>query len=65
GSQKPLKDQVLEMIKNAEDDGGIEKEKIVTELRDASPKMVNEEIQNLLEEGIIFEPRPGKVRYLG
>lgn len=63
--EKPLKDKVLEMIKNAEDDGGIEKEKVVTELREASPKMVNEEIQNLLEEGIVFEPRPGKVRYLG
>ena len=23
------------------------------------------EIQKFLEEGIVFEPRPGKVRYLG
>jgi len=33
--------------------------------REASPKIINQEIQKLLEEGIIFEPRPGKVRYLG
>jgi len=34
-------------------------------LRDISPIIINQEIQKLLEEGIVFEPRPGKVRYLG
>ena len=39
--------------------------KLITELRDFSPGIINQEIQRLLEEGIIFEPRPGKIRYLG
>jgi hypothetical protein len=33
--------------------------------RDTSAEIINQEIQKLLEEGIIFEPRPGKVRWLG
>ncbi len=60
-----VKDQLLDMIKNAETDGGIEKDKIIMNLRDVSATIINQEIQKLLEEGIIFEPRPGKVRYLG
>jgi hypothetical protein len=32
---------------------------------DAPSSLINEEIQKLLEDGIIFEPRPGKVRLLG
>lgn len=62
---KALKDSILERIKNAEDDGGIDTEKIILEERDASPDTINEEIKKLLEEGIIFEPRPGRLRYLG
>ncbi len=62
---KALKDKILDMIKNSEKDGGLETDKIITEMRDASPEIINQEIQKLLEEGIIFEPRPGKVRYLG
>ncbi|HLC78448.1 MAG TPA: OB-fold nucleic acid binding domain-containing protein [Candidatus Nanoarchaeia archaeon] len=60
-----IKDQLIDMIKNAEAEGGIEKDKIIMTLRDVSATIVNQEIQKLLEEGIIFEPRPGKVRYLG
>jgi len=62
---KALKDRILDKIKDSEKDGGIEIEKIVTEIRDASPEIISQEIQKLLEEGMIFEPRPGKVRYLG
>lgn len=60
-----IKDKILEMIKNAEEQGGIEIEDIIMKLREASPEMINTEIKKLLEEGIAFEPRPGKVRYLG
>jgi len=35
------------------------------ELRETSPEMINQEVQKLISEGIIFEPRPGKLRYLG
>jgi len=65
GSSGSVKDQILEQIKNAENDGGIEKDQIIMTLRDVSPDIINQEIKKMLEEGIIFEPRPGKVRYLG
>jgi len=60
-----IKDRLLNEIKKSEDQGGIERDTIIMNLRDTSPQMINQEIQKLLEEGIIFEPRPGKVRYLG
>ena len=60
-----IKDQVLEKIKNSEEEGGIDTEKIILEVRDAPADTINEEIKKLLEEGIIFEPRPGRLRYLG
>jgi len=60
-----VKDQVLNEIKNSEDDGGIDTDKIIIKYRDISPDLINSEIKKLLEEGIIFEPRPGRLRYLG
>lgn len=62
-----IKDKILGMIKGAEQDGGLEKDKIILEagLRDVSPESINQEIKSLIEEGIVFEPRPGKLRYLG
>jgi RPA family protein len=60
-----IKDTIIEKIKQSENEGGIEVDKIIMDLRDTSPEIINKEIQKLLEEGIIFEPRPGKVRYLG
>ncbi len=62
---KALKDQLLEKIKASEEDGGIDTEKLILELRETSPEIINQEIKKMLEEGIIFEPKPGKVRYLG
>ena len=53
------------MVKNSEPQEGIEVDKLIMELRNTSPDIINQEIQKLLEQGIIFEPRPGKVRYLG
>jgi RPA family protein len=60
-----IKDSIINMIKDAEDAGGIEKEQLIMKLKDVSPEIINQEIKKFLEEGIIFEPRPGKVRYLG
>lgn len=60
-----VKDKILGAIKSAEEEGGIEVEKIILSLKDISPVIINQEIQKFLEEGIVFEPRPGKVRYLG
>jgi RPA family protein len=60
-----VKDKILNTIKEAEKEGGIEMDKIIMDLREISPDMINQEIKKLLEEGIIFEPRPGKIRWLG
>ncbi len=60
-----VKDRILGTIKAAEEEGGIEMDQIIMNLRDISPEIINQEVHKLLEEGIVFEPRPGKVRYLG
>lgn len=60
-----VKDRILESIKNAESEGGIEMDKLIMDLKDISPEIIKQEVQKLLEEGIAFEPYPGKVRYLG
>jgi len=61
--KKALRDLLLDKIKAAEPEG-IETEKLILEIQ-AAPELINEEITKLLEEGLIFEPRPGRVRYLG
>ena len=58
-------EEKLGEIKKSEDQGGLDTEQILMEFREASPEIINQEIKKLLEEGIIFEPRPGKLRYLG
>ena len=60
-----VKDKILGAIKSAEEEGGIETDKIIMGLKEIAPVIINQEIQKLLEEGIIFEPRPGKLRWLG
>lgn len=60
-----IRDKILNVIKEAESQGGIETDKIIMNLRESSPEIINQEIKKLLEDGIVFEPRPGKVRYLG
>jgi RPA family protein len=62
--EKNLRDKIIELIKNSENEGGIDTEKLVSSLNE-SQETINQEIQKLLEEGVIFEPRPGKIRWLG
>ncbi len=62
---KALRDEIIEMIKNAETNEGIDKDKIIMKLKNSQPEIIQQEIQKLLEEGIIYEPKPGRVRYLG
>lgn len=59
-----LKDKILEMVKTAEKDGGVDIERIIMELKER-PDLINQEIKKLLEDGVAYEPRPGKLRYLG
>jgi len=60
-----VKDNILNIIKQAEPNQGVDIDEIIMKVRDASPDIINQEIKKMLEEGIIFEPRPGRVRYLG
>ncbi len=60
-----VRDRILGVIKNSEENGGIDMDEIIMDLRDISPEIINQEIQKFIAEGIVFEPRPGKVRYLG
>ncbi len=59
-----IKNQMLNLIKREESNGGISIDSIVKELSSSS-EIINKEIKKLLEEGLIYEPRPGKLRYLG
>lgn len=59
-----LKDKMILLVKEAEKVGGIDIDKIIMELHEP-PEIINQEIKKLLEEGVVYEPRPGKLRYLG
>lgn len=59
-----VRDVILERIKQEDANGGVETEKLVMEVQ-ATPDVINNEIRKLLEEGMVYEPRPGKLRYLG
>ena len=65
GRVNAIKDELIELIKSEEENGGVEVDKIIMKLQSVSPEIINQEIQKLLEEGIAFEPRPGKIRWLG
>lgn len=60
-----IKDQIIEMVKKAEAEGGLDTDKIYHTLTEVSPEIISQEIQKMLEDGLAYEPRPGKIRYLG
>ncbi len=60
----PLKDMIMQKIKDAEVEGGVDVDNIIMDT-EASPDSINAEIKKLLEEGLVYEPRPGRLRYLG
>jgi hypothetical protein len=63
-SNAPIRDVILEKIKTSDSKGGIDKEQLILDT-EASPDLINAEIKHLLEDGMIYEPRPGVLRYLG
>jgi len=63
-SQGDTKNKIIEEIKKHESEGGVETEKLIVNLNEPS-QIVNQEIQKLFEDGMIFEPRPGVLRWLG
>lgn len=60
-----LREEIIKMIRDAEAKEGIDKEEIIMKIKHTQPEIINQEIQKLLEEGVIYEPRPSRVRYLG
>lgn len=60
----PVRDIIMEKIKISEKDQGVDIDVLIMEI-EASPDLINQEIRKLLEEGLIYEPRPGRLRYLG
>lgn len=58
-----LKEQILEMVREAEVFGGITLEELVTKLNKPLDT-IKEAVTELLEQGFIFEPKPGKLRIL-
>lgn len=59
-----LSDKLLGKIKESEPEG-IESEKLIMNFNDFSAEAINNEIKKALEQGSIYEPRPGILRYLG
>jgi hypothetical protein len=64
GKDSKVKNMILDKIKEAEADGGIDRDALVMDV-EASPDVIESEVKKLLEEGLIYEPRPGRLRYLG
>jgi len=62
---KSHRDDIIDLIKASEENEGIDKDEIIMKFTDAKPEILSQEIQKLLEEGIIYEPKPRRVRYLG
>ncbi len=67
GSGKTLntREQIIELIKSEPNSNGVSTEDIIVKLVSANPEVINSEVIRLIEEGMIYEPRPGRVRWLG
>ena len=59
-----LKNKILGKIKEKESEGGIDRDSLIMDV-EAAPDAIASEVKKLLEEGLIYEPRPGRLRYLG
>ena len=59
-----LKNDIMQKIRDAEGDGGVDVDTIIMDV-EASPDAINAEVKKLLEDGLVYEPRPGRLRYLG
>ena len=62
---KAFREQIIELIKTSEVHQGIDKEEIIMKLRNIKPEIISQEIQKLIENGLVYESKPGRVRYLG
>lgn len=64
GEKPSLREKIVDMIKLAEAEEGIDIDKIIMNLSEYSVEDINAVITSLLEEGTVYEPRPGRLRIL-
>ena len=62
---RAFRDQIIELIKISEVYQGIDKDEIIMKLNNIKPEIISQEVQRLIEDGLIYESKPGRVRYLG
>jgi len=60
-----VKEQIIQLVKASQISDGVSTEEIILKITNANPETINNEIIRLLEDGVVYEPRPGKIRYLG
>ncbi len=74
GSDKPVQDssqealpslreKIIQGIKVSDAEGGIDIDKLIMSMKDPVD-LINKEVTELLEEGSIYEPKPGRLRIL-
>ncbi len=59
-----LREQIIQTIKEAENDEGIDIDKIIMKLDKYKVEEINNTVTILLEEGSIYEPKPSRLRIL-
>jgi hypothetical protein len=62
-AQSGLREKILEIIKNSEMEGGVDIDKLIMSMKEPVEN-INKEVTELLEEGSIYEPKPGRLRIL-
>lgn len=60
-----LKDRIKDIIKNSEETKGILYDDLKTHFPDDNDEEINTQLKKLLEDGLIYEPRPARFRWLG
>jgi len=60
-----VREEIIDIIKGGEEAGGVSTEDIILKVKSADPATINSEIIKLIEDGMAYEPRPGKIRWLG
>ena len=58
-----VRDKIFDLIKAADADGGLDIDKIIMALKEPVDQ-INKEVTELLEDGTIYEPKPGRLRVL-
>jgi len=59
-----LREKIIKIIKAAEPEEGIDVDKIIMKLNSYAVEEINNTVMALLEEGTIYEPKPGRLRIL-